>query len=112
MDTRLIKDGISSIKIVDRRLSSTKYKKYFYLFFFIPIPITPHYKSVWGDYYTKEELINDGYIVENNIVYLKPQIIFYMNNNKSYEREFDTIEECYKYLEEEGITKIPQIILK
>jgi hypothetical protein len=56
-------------------------------------------------------LNTNDYLIENNVVYIKPKIVFNTKSNKHYTLKFNTIQDCYKYLEDNEIDKIPQIIL-
>lgn len=96
-----------SVKIEDRREDYryyyVEYKKGGFLRHFI--------KQGWrhifdNDYWTEDDIINEGRIIENNKVYYKPYTLLTFTNGQTYRKEFNTYEEALKWGNEQAKTGI------
>lgn len=61
---------------------------------------TPYFSNGMGSKITAEEVINNGGLIENNIVYEKPEVRLYFSNGQKLTETFNTLEEALIYKDE------------
>lgn len=96
-------DQIVSIQLVDKT-EATFYKRI--KRFFLP----DKYLENGLDIYTKEELISQGYLVEDGKVYHKPYIVVRCSNRDNFSMEYKTYEDAKK--EYNGLCKTIKKIIE
>lgn len=112
--TKLFINNLSYIQIFDKTYNvSYEYKPEKRLLFGLILWRTEGFYYYWDKYVPTnlDELLKENLII-NNEVYIKPRIKFGTNSGENFTKYFDTIEDCYRFVEESGINQLKHIEIK
>jgi hypothetical protein len=109
--TKVFINNLSYIEILDKTYNVRyEYKPEKRLLFGLILLRTEGFYCYWDKYVPTNlnKLLKENLIIDKEL-YIKPRIKFGTNSGEKFTKYFDTIEDCYRFVEESGINQLKHI---